>query len=58
MGIRGKALRNTSAHANQVREWRIYVDFAWILIAIARTRHLRIKPFYRTGEKVIKPRSG
>jgi hypothetical protein len=33
MGIRGKVFRNTLAHTNQVRDWRIYVDFAQILIA-------------------------
>ena len=36
MGIRGKVSRNTLAHANQVRDWRIYADFAQILIARAR----------------------
>jgi len=28
--------RNTLAHANAVRDWRIYADFAQSLIAIAR----------------------
>jgi hypothetical protein len=36
MGIRNKVSRNTLAHANQVRDWRIYADFAQILIARAR----------------------
>ena len=36
MGIRGKVSRNTLAHANQVRDWRIYADFAQTLIARAR----------------------
>ena len=36
LGIRGKVSRNTLAHANQVRDWRIYADFAQILIAKAR----------------------
>jgi hypothetical protein len=36
MGFRGKVSRNTLAHANQVRDWRIYGDFAQILIAQAR----------------------
>jgi hypothetical protein len=36
MGFRGKVSRNTLAHANQVRDWRIYADFAHILIAQAR----------------------
>jgi len=37
LGIRGKVSRNTLANANQVRDWRIYADFAQILIARART---------------------
>ena len=37
MGFRGKVSRNTLAHANQVRDWRIYGDFAQILIAQARS---------------------
>jgi len=36
MGIRSRVSRNTLAHANQVRDWRIYGDFAQILIGRAR----------------------
>ncbi|BDD86082.1 IS4 family transposase [Desulfofustis limnaeus] len=36
MGIRGGISRNTLANANKVRDWRIYADFAQVLIAIAR----------------------
>lgn len=36
MGIRGKISRNTLAHANQVRDWRIYAEFAQVLIREAR----------------------
>ena len=36
MGIRGKVSRNTLAHANETRDWRIYADFAQILIHRAR----------------------
>ena len=36
MGIRGKVSRNTLAHANETRDWRIYADFAQVLIRIAR----------------------
>ena len=36
MGIRGQVSRNTLAHANEVRDWRIYADFAQILIHRAR----------------------
>jgi hypothetical protein len=37
MGIRGKVSRNTLAHANETRDWRIYADFAQIVIHAART---------------------
>ncbi len=37
MGIRGKVSRNTLANANQVRDWRIYADFAHGLITRARS---------------------
>jgi len=36
MGIRGKISRNTLAHANETRDWRIYADFAQVLIHTAR----------------------
>jgi hypothetical protein len=36
MGFRGAVARNTLAHANQVRDWRIYADFAHGLITTAR----------------------
>ena len=36
MGIRGNVSRNNLAHANGIRDWRIYADFAQILIAKAR----------------------
>ena len=36
MGIRGRVSRNTLANANSVRDWRIYADFAQLLIAQAR----------------------
>jgi hypothetical protein len=35
-GIRGKVSRNTLAHANQVRDWRIYADLAQVLLRRAR----------------------
>lgn len=37
MGIRSQISRNTLAHANQVRDWRIYADFAHALIKVARS---------------------
>jgi hypothetical protein len=36
-GIRGNVSRNTLANANEHRDWRIYADFAQILIGKART---------------------
>src|SRR6266566_360250 len=36
MGFRGKVARSTLADANELRDWRIYADFAQVLIAIAR----------------------
>jgi len=36
MGIRGKVSRSTLADANEVRDWRIYSDFAQVLIHEAR----------------------
>jgi hypothetical protein len=36
LGIRGQVSRNTLAHANSVRDWRIYADFAQVLISRAR----------------------
>jgi transposase len=37
MGFRSAISRNTLANANQQRDWRIYADFARLLIAQART---------------------
>lgn len=36
MGIRGNVSRNTLANANKIRDWRIYSDFAQVLIRKAR----------------------
>lgn len=36
MGIRGRVRRSTLADANEHRNWRIYADFAQVLIGIAR----------------------
>jgi len=36
MGIRGKISRSTLAEANENRDWRIYADFAQVLIHSAR----------------------
>ena len=36
MGIKGTVSRNNLSHANEIRDWRIYADFAQVLIAQAR----------------------
>jgi hypothetical protein len=36
MGFRTKVARSTLADANEARDWRIFADFAQVLIAIAR----------------------
>ncbi|NIO40665.1 MAG: IS4 family transposase [Anaerolineales bacterium] len=36
MGIRSRVSRNNLSHANATRDWRIYADFAQILISRAR----------------------
>lgn len=40
LGIRSQVSRNTLAHANSVRDWRIYADFAQILITRARALYV------------------
>jgi len=44
MGIRSTVSRNTLAHANETRDWRIYADFTQILIDHARRLYAR-EPF-------------
>ncbi len=44
MGFRCRISRNTLAHANEHRDWRIYADFAQVLIAAARDLY-RDEPF-------------
>jgi hypothetical protein len=41
MGLRGKVARSTLGDANEAHDWRIYADFAQILIGIARPLHAR-----------------
>jgi hypothetical protein len=36
LGFRGKVARSTLADANEQRDWRIFADFAQVLVAIAR----------------------
>ncbi len=40
MGIRGKVSRSTLSDANEKRDWRIYADFAIVLIHIARNLYI------------------
>jgi len=40
MGFRGKVARSTLAAANESHDWRIYADFAQVLIGIARPLHI------------------
>ena len=44
MGFRSTVSRNTLAHANERRDWRIYADFAQVLIRQARTLYTH-EPF-------------
>jgi len=43
LGIRGRVSRSTLADANENRDWRIYADFAQILISRARKIYLNEK---------------
>ena len=40
MGIRGNVSRSTLVYANETRDWRIYADFAQVLIGIARSLYI------------------
>ncbi len=40
MGIRGNVSRSTLAYANEKRDWRIYADFAKILIHEAKKLYI------------------
>lgn len=41
VGVRGSVSRSTLADANEVRDWRIYADFAAVLIAQARALYAK-----------------
>ena len=43
MGIRSRISRSTLADANENRDWRIYGDFAQVLIHIARGLYIEEK---------------
>jgi hypothetical protein len=51
-GIRGRASRNTLAKANELRDWRIYADFAQVLVAKARTLYANDDFGVRLGRDV------
>jgi hypothetical protein len=40
MGIRSNVSRSTIAYANETRDWRIYADFAQVLIGIGRSLYV------------------
>ena len=40
MGFRGKISRSTMADANEAHDWRIYADFAQVLVNIARPMYV------------------
>ena len=41
MGLRGRVARSTLGDATETHDWRIYADFAQVLIGIARPLHAR-----------------
>ncbi|HVS89279.1 MAG TPA: IS4 family transposase [Candidatus Acidoferrum sp.] len=41
LGLRGKVARSTLADANESHDWRIFANFAQVLIGIARPLHAR-----------------
>jgi hypothetical protein len=40
MGFRGNVSRSTLADANEMRDWRIYADFAQVLVSLARPLYI------------------
>lgn len=52
IGIRSKISRSTLAYANQNRDWRIYADFAYILIDIAKELYRDDKFFKELDETI------
>ena len=51
-GVRGVVARNTLAHANETRDWRIYANFAQVLIESARELYHQ-EPFVPELEETI-----
>ncbi len=52
VGFRGKVARSTLARANEQRDWRIYHDFAQVLIRHARKLYAR-EPFAVALERTV-----
>lgn len=52
IGIRSKISRSTLADANQNRDWRIYADFAYILIDQAKELY-RVDKFFKELDETI-----
>lgn len=52
IGIRSKISRSTIADANQNRDWRIYSDFAYLLISIAKELYRDDKFFKELDETI------
>ena len=52
LGFRARISRSTLAYANETRDWRIYADFAQILIDIARKLYAK-EPFALELEQTI-----
>ena len=53
MGFHGRAARSTLADANEQRDWRIYADFAQVLIGIARPLYAS-DPIRGSGSKPLR----
>ena len=54
MGLRGKVARTTLADANERHDWRIYSDFAQMLISIARPLYSEDPPRRRLEEQPLR----
>lgn len=52
LGFRGKISRSTLAYSNDTRDWRIYADFAQVLINIARKLYVN-EPFALDLEQTV-----
>jgi carboxylesterase type B len=53
MGISGKISHDTLAHANEVRDWRIYHDFAQVLIRNARELYSGAASSTRSNSTIV-----